>query len=154
MISAFRIGPAVSGRGLCDIDRVQLGVPRKNIKNLGSPCKADLNRFLVKRENSNYRSNLSVLGLPNFLKILFDIYFSEVPLTLVYRYHTVCVRLLPNSYEMPKSWNLPHLQAMLVTESLFKCHQKLELVTIKFCHQHRCNRLNLKTSLWKVCNEK
>ena len=58
---------AASGRGLCDFDRVQLGVPRKNIKNLGSPCEAELNLFLVKWENSNYRFNFTVPGLLNFL---------------------------------------------------------------------------------------
>ena len=29
MFSAFRMGPAASARGLCDIDRVYLGGPQK-----------------------------------------------------------------------------------------------------------------------------
>ena len=33
MFSAFRVGPAASGRGLCDIDRVLFRVSKSRVKN-------------------------------------------------------------------------------------------------------------------------
>ena len=37
-VSAFRVGPAASGRGLCDIGRVLFRVAKSRVKKLGSPC--------------------------------------------------------------------------------------------------------------------
>ena len=38
MFLAFRMGPAVSGRRLCDIDSVLFGATRSRVGKLGSPC--------------------------------------------------------------------------------------------------------------------
>ena len=35
MFPAFRMGPAASGRGLCDIDRALFGVTKSHVKKLG-----------------------------------------------------------------------------------------------------------------------
>ena len=56
MISAFDVAPLGRWQGLCYVNRVQLGLTEKNFKKMESPGTARLNRFLVKWENSNYRS--------------------------------------------------------------------------------------------------
>ena len=40
MFSAFRLGPAVSGRGLCDINKVLFRVTKSCYRKLGNPCAA------------------------------------------------------------------------------------------------------------------
>ena len=62
---------------------------------------AELDRFFVQWENSNYRSNFAVSGLSIFL------YFSEVLLTILYRYNIVPARWLVEAHEIQKSLNLP-----------------------------------------------
>ena len=39
---AFRMDPAASGRGLCDIDRVLFKVTQSHVKKLGRPCTAKI----------------------------------------------------------------------------------------------------------------
>ena len=54
MFSAFRIGPADSGRGLCGIDSLHVITVQKkpkNIKKLRSPSTSKLNRLQVNRFN-------------------------------------------------------------------------------------------------------
>ena len=94
--------PLVSGKGLCYIDRVQLGVPQKNLKKIENPDTAELDRFFVKWKNSNYRSNFAVSGLSIFLN------FSQVLLNILYRYNIVPARLLVEAHEILKSLNLPY----------------------------------------------
>ena len=45
MTSALRIGPAASGRGLGDTDRVEFRVTQSRVKKLGSPGMAKLDRL-------------------------------------------------------------------------------------------------------------
>ena len=68
MILTFHEPPIASARGLCEIDRVKFGVTQKNFKNCRTPSMAKLNRYLSEGENSNYRYNSAMLGLPIFLK--------------------------------------------------------------------------------------
>ena len=68
MILTFYGTPLARGQGLCDIDRVYLGVTQKNFKKTESPDTAELDRFFVKLENSNYRFNSTVPGLSVILK--------------------------------------------------------------------------------------
>ena len=63
MISAFCMGPAASGRGLCDIDRVLFRVAKSRVKKLGSRRKYT-NIFF---DLSNNRYIFALPGLPNFL---------------------------------------------------------------------------------------
>ena len=42
MFSAFRLGPMLSGRGLCDIDRILFRVTKSRVKKLGSPGTAKI----------------------------------------------------------------------------------------------------------------
>ena len=44
MILAFSLGPAASGRILCDIERVLFGVAKLCTRKLGSPCTMKINR--------------------------------------------------------------------------------------------------------------
>ena len=45
MTLAFRMGPAASGRGLCDIDRVLFRVTKSRVKKLGIPGTAKMYRL-------------------------------------------------------------------------------------------------------------
>ena len=45
MFPAFRMGPAASGRGLCDIDRILFRVTKLRVRKLGSPGKAKIYRL-------------------------------------------------------------------------------------------------------------
>ena len=45
MISALRMGPAVSGCGLCDIHRVFFKVVKSRVEKLGSPCRTKIYRL-------------------------------------------------------------------------------------------------------------
>ena len=72
MILTFHVPPLASGQGLCYIDRIYLGVPQKNLKKMVIPSTAELDRFFVKWENSNYWSNFAVLGLS-----IFEIFLSN-----------------------------------------------------------------------------
>ena len=45
MISAFRVRPAASGHGRCDIDKVQFRVTQSRVKKLGRPSRAKLDRL-------------------------------------------------------------------------------------------------------------
>ena len=99
MILAFHIGPAASGRGLCDIDRLLFKVAKiekslyyGNIL-LGVPD-VTYNRYIF-----------AVPGLPNFLTR--DLVTPNNTLSIVHSPHTV--RCLPDPYEMPKTWNLYYL---------------------------------------------
>ena len=42
MIEIFQMPPLASGQGLCYIDRIQLGVTKKNFKKMESPGTAEL----------------------------------------------------------------------------------------------------------------
>ena len=64
-----------------------------------SPGTVELDRFFVKWENSNYRSNFAVSGLFIFLK-----FYRGTP---NYRCNIVPARLLVEAHEMLKSLNLP-----------------------------------------------
>ena len=61
MLSAFRMGPAAKGRGLCDIDRVLFGLTKSRVKK----CEV-----LVRRKYTDYnpscRYTFIVQGHPNF----------------------------------------------------------------------------------------
>ena len=70
MILTFHVPPRASGQGLFDIGRVWFRVTQKNFKKIGSPSMAKLNHYLSEGENSNYRYNFAVPGLPKFLKFL------------------------------------------------------------------------------------
>ena len=91
MFSAFRMSPAGSGRGLCDIDS-----PEK-VKNIKKCEVGGIKQFIIQILNFElspiiYRSYLAVPGLSK----IFDIFLG-------YRYHTVRVRSRPpNPYEMLK----------------------------------------------------
>ena len=45
MFSAFRMGTAASGRGLCDIDGVLISVSKSLVKKLVSPCTKKILNF-------------------------------------------------------------------------------------------------------------
>ena len=44
MILTFQVPPLASGQGLCYIDRVQLGVPQKNLNKMENPDTAKSDR--------------------------------------------------------------------------------------------------------------
>ena len=45
-MTAFRMGPGASGRGLCDIDRVLFTVTESRVKKMGSPGTAKIYQYL------------------------------------------------------------------------------------------------------------
>ena len=55
MISAFRMGPVASGRGLCDVDRVLFGV-----------TKSENWEALARRKNTDYNQNRKSQVIGNF----------------------------------------------------------------------------------------
>ena len=73
MILTFYEPPQARGQGLCDIDSKVTSYSEK-FQKIESPGTAELDRFFIKRENSNYRSNFTVSGLFIFLN-----FFSGTP---------------------------------------------------------------------------
>ena len=70
MFSAFRMGPGVSGRGLCESDRLQSRKSESNIEKLESLGTAKFDRYFEVyhlSHNSTYkRFNFAVLDFPIF----------------------------------------------------------------------------------------
>ena len=61
------MGPAASGRRLCDIVRILFTVTKSAVKNLGSPCMTKIYPLSSKPKDPSYRYAFVVPGLPNFL---------------------------------------------------------------------------------------
>ena len=57
MFLPFRMGPAASGRRLCDIDKVLFRITQSRVKN---------GKFGIKIEKTSYRYIFVVEGLPIF----------------------------------------------------------------------------------------
>ena len=53
-----------------ETSNLSMNFESKTILTLGSPSMAELNHYLSEGENSNYRYNFAVPGLPKFLKFL------------------------------------------------------------------------------------
>ena len=83
MLSAFRMVPVASGRGLCDIDRILFRVTKSRVRKRGSPDTAKIYRLESKSKNPSYRYIFVQQGLLNFL---------TRDLVSSYRYHTIRVR--------------------------------------------------------------
>ena len=66
MILAYRMGPAASGRRLCDIDRVLFRVTNSRVRKLGSLGTAKLYQYLAFFDFNYNRYIFAVTGLPIF----------------------------------------------------------------------------------------
>ena len=101
MFLTFHVPPLASGQELGEINKVKLEVTQKSLKNEKS-WNDGIKPFLLKWENSNYRSNFAVAGLSFFFNL------SGVLPTILYRYHIIPARWLVEAHEMSKSLNLPY----------------------------------------------
>ena len=98
MILTFYEPPQARGQGLCDIDSKVTSYSEK-FQKIESPGTAELDRFFVKWENSNYLSNFAVSGISIFLK-----FFWGTPNYTLSISHSPCPL---EAHEMLRSLNLP-----------------------------------------------
>ena len=111
MILTFHVPPLASGEGLCDIDRSN----SEKFQKMESPGTVELDRFLVKLENSNYRSNVAVSGLSIFW--IFSELLLTIPIPVLYRYHIV-----PAENEYVLFWDISKTNAYAITCKIYPPH--------------------------------
>ena len=118
MFSWFRVGPAISGRGLCDIDKVLFIVSKSRVRNLGCPSTAEIYRLLWISIIIGLFS--SCHDFPIFWHVIYLLWI------IPYRYRIVLVRWLRCPNEIPKTWNLSYSRRSVTC---------LDWITVAQCYQ-------------------
>ena len=102
----FRMGTAVSGRELCDIDKLLFRVSKSQLKKMGGLGTTKIYRLCYIIYVSLFmKQKLSVCNIPYVLVLSGPAnFFTRDFINSEYR--TVSVRWLPDPYEIPNIWNL------------------------------------------------